>query len=170
MLIIYATMLADEKMKINNKRLNIELDNDYLANKIVVMDEDYYLNHAHEFNDIRIIVVGKNNASKELDIEYHQNIYKLANSKYFMDKELYIVGSNKLIKEAIPLCDKMIFNIINTNIEETDKTTISFPKYDFNNWRLFKGEQVTPTATRITLNRINSYDYKQNKVKKRLKK
>ena len=106
MIIIYATMMADEKMLLNDKRLNIKLDNVYLENKIVVMDEEYYFKYGSEYENIRLILVTKNKLSKNLDVECYDNIYKLANSKKFKDKELYIVGSTKLIKEANPLSEK----------------------------------------------------------------
>lgn len=167
MIIIYATMMADEKMLVNDKRLNIKLDNKYLENKTLVMDEEYYLNYGHQYNTNRIILIGKNNMSNELDVEYHENIYKLANSKYFKDKELYLVGGNQLIKEAIPLVDKMIFNIIDKYLEESDITSHSFPKYDYPNWQLNQGDLITPITTRVVLDRINPYGYKP---KKRVKK
>lgn len=170
MIILYATMMADENMLINGKRLNKYFDNDYLANKIVVMDEDYYLKYGHEYEDTRIILVGKNNISNELDVEYHENIYKLANSKYFKDKELYIVGSKKLLKEAIPLATKLVFNIVNNYLKETDITSLPFPQYDYENWKHKKGELITPSITKIELDRINPYGHKKEKVKKRVKK
>ena len=171
MVIIYATIMADEKMFVNNERLNIKLDNHYLENKILVMDKDYYLNYGYQYESNRIIVIGKTNLSNELDVEYHENIYKLTNSKYFKDQELYIVGSNKLIKEAIPLSEKMIFNIIDKYLEDSDITSLSFPKYDYPNWQLIQGDLITPITTRVILGRINPYGYKElNKPKKRVKK
>lgn len=167
MVIIYANMLADEKMLINDKRINIKLDNHYLENKIVVMDEEYYLNHGYEYENIRIILVGKNNLANELDVEYHENIYKLANSAYFKDKELYIVGSNELIKQAIPIADKMELSITNMYLKDNDKTSLSYPKYDYQNWKYDKSEMITPITTKLTLNRINPYGFKS---KKRVKK
>ena len=167
MIIIYATTLADENMLVNNKRLNIKLDNKYLENKILLMDEEYYLNYGYQYENARIILIGKNNLSKELDVEYHENIYKLANSKYFKEKELYIVGSNKLMQEAIPIADKIVLNIINKYLENTDIVSQPFPKYDYNNWQLNKGNLITPITTRVELDRINPYGYK---IKKRVKK
>lgn len=167
MIIIYATMMADENMLINDKRLNIKLDNMYLENKIAVMDEEYYLNYGYQYDNIRIIVVGKNNISNSLDVEYHENIYKLANSNSFKEKELYIVGSNKLIKEAIPLADKMVLNIIDKYITDSDKTSLPFPKYDNSNWKINHGDTITPITTRVELDRIHPYGYK---TKKRVKK
>ena len=169
MIVLYATMMADEKMLINDKRLNIKLDNHYLENKIIVMDEEYYLEHGYEYENIRIIIVGKNNLSKELDIEYHENIYKLANSKYFKDKELYIVGSSELLKQAIPLSDKMELNIVDMYLEENDKTAMPFPKYDYQNWKYTKSDMITPRITKVILDRVNPYGYNE-KTKKRVKK
>ena len=167
MVVIYATLLADEKMLVNKQRINIKLDNDYLENKILVMDEEYYLKYGYQYDNIRTIIIGKNNLSKQLDVEYHENIYKLVNSKYFKDKELYIVGSNKLIKETIPLSEKMTLNIYDKYLDNTDISSLPFPTYDYNNWKLERADLITPKVTRLTLNRINTYDYKP---KKRVKK
>lgn len=170
MITIYATMMADEKMLINDKIINKIIDNIYFENKIIVMDEEYYFKYAGEFDNTRIIVISNNKLSQELDVECYENIYKIANSKYFKEKELYIIGSNKLIKEAIPLATKMEFNIVDMYLKDDDKVSNPFPKYDNQNWQYKSADIINPRITRIVLERINPYNFKPNNPKKRVKK
>lgn len=150
MVIVYATMSADTTILNNDKLVRSEHYSDYLRNKIVVMDEEFYLKHIEELGIFRTIVVGNSNLETKFDVESYDSIYKVINSKVFNNKELYVIGSDKFVKETIPMANKMIFDIVD---EFQEFSTSKFPNYNVGEFEVSRAIRVNPSITRIVMDR-----------------
>ncbi len=146
MLIVYATMQSDYAMENSYRRLNPIFDNEKLQNKIVVTNEEYFFRNIDYLNNIRIILITKNNLSKTIDVECFKSLNHLINNNLFDDKELYLIGDYKFLKEALFYADKIITNIVDDKI---DNPTKYFPNIDENIWQLTKIKEETPRINKL---------------------
>lgn len=171
MVYIYATMNQKESYLKNGKRLAPVLDNLYLEDKIVVMDEEFYLRFGYDFKTMRIITVGQKDLSKNFDVESYKDVKSVLNAKEFKNqkKDLYFMGNSKFLHQVVPYTNAIVANIVDDNdVEQIGN--IYFPKFDFHNFTNIKTKEVTPKIIRITNLRVAPYNTKEQKLIKVKKK
>lgn len=147
MLIVYATIQADNGIEQKDKKVHPSLDKHNLENKIVVMDEEYFLSHVEEFNNMRVILITKSNIDKSIDVECYPNLESLVNNSAFDNRELYIVGGYKLLKEGMKYADTIINNYVSNN--DLEIPTLYFPNIDVTKWALIKVKEETPKVLKL---------------------
>ena len=147
MLIVYATIQADNGIEQNDKIVHPSLDKYNLENKIVVMDEEYFLNHIEHFNKMRVILITKSNIDESIDVECYPNLESLVNNPAFNDRELYVVGGYKLLKESMKYADRIINNYVSNN--DLEIPTLYFPNIDITKWELIKIKEETPKVLKL---------------------
>ena len=174
MVYLYATMNQSEAYLKNGKRLNPTLDNLFLEDKVVVMDEDFYIRFALDFKKVRIITVGDNDLSRFCEVESYKTIESVINSPEFKSKEkdLYFMGNYKFLQQVVPYAGGIVANIVDDqDVEQVGN--IYFTNFDDHNFENIKATQVYPKITRITNLRVATYGSTKKqagKVRKKTKK
>lgn len=172
MVYLYATMNQSEAYLKKGKRLDPKLDNAYLKNKVVVMDEEFYIRFAPDFDsNVRIITVGENDLSRICDVESYKTIESIVNSPVFKSKEkdLYFMGNYKFLQKVVPYAGGIVANIIDDqNTEEIGN--IYFPSFDDHNFENIKADRLSDKITRITNLRVAAYGTTKKQIGKVKKK
>lgn len=167
MVYIYATMNQNRSYLKNGKRLEPLLDNLFLEDKIVVMDEEFYLRFGYDFKTMRIITVGDNNLSEHLDVESYKNVKSVLNAPEFKNqtKDLYFMGNYNFLHQVVPYASAIVANIVDDNdVEQVGN--IYFTKFDDHNFVNIKVKEISPKIMRVTNLRVAPYNVKEKQYVK----